>query len=511
MFNSPEKRPLSKDSRPYSYISKGTTLFTENSTPVEIVTPSRQSTSGSPTPSTMYERIISTLRTHHPSTVYRMGEGRLVDRDGPFFQSKGRMRIRKRIRESDWAAFYYGDLFHSILDAPTSRVILAMFVGYISLAFLFAVPYYIIARNFDCDMGIQNYHEAVVFSLETMATIGYGARDIYFGDCWLPFITLAAQVCVKLVADALIIGIIYSRVSRPSKRASTVVFSKFAIIRRIRGKLYFMLQLCELRKHQLVEAHIRCYAVRHERDMDGAVIAPFQTCSMRLNHPNDELGGMLLMCLPQVVVHEIDHASPLMPPPVWSSAQGTHVWHPPSMEHAIQLRTERTPELSDHKRSSEISSAGNLGAVYDPDVISRFPGVHRRSADEPLESPYRRRISVGREQGLISTDKPRSSSKKPVVKPDLDWQDDERIMIMKYMRDRRVEVVAIVEGINAVTGGVMQSRYSFSCKDIKWDMSFMNCVMEDNDGTAIVDFSLFHELQDAEPDAPYMVDAASLL
>ena len=32
--------------------------------------------------------------------------------------------------------------------------------------------------------------------------------------------------------------------------------------------------------------------------------------------------GMLLMCLPQEVVHEIDAWSPIMPPPTWGSAIG---------------------------------------------------------------------------------------------------------------------------------------------------------------------------------------------
>jgi len=31
-----------------------------------------------------------------------------------------------------------------------------------------------------------------------------------------------------------------------------------------------------------------------------------QSCTMRLNHPNDELGSMLLLMTPQMVVHELD-------------------------------------------------------------------------------------------------------------------------------------------------------------------------------------------------------------
>ena len=53
----------------------------------------------------------------------------------------------------------------------------------------------------------------------------------------------------------------------------------------------------------------------HIYHLDGSVANlssknhPFsymQTCSMRLNHPNDALGGMLLLMTPQVIVHELD-------------------------------------------------------------------------------------------------------------------------------------------------------------------------------------------------------------
>lgn len=101
-------------------------------------------------------------------------------------------------------------------------------------------------------------------------------------------------------------------------------------------------QVGELRKHQLLEVRVRCYAIRHERlttqapdsggraspsfSVDGGLGAVggrgggmgvggigigglvteqpeqvyFQSHNMRLQHPDDELGGNLLLVLPQV-------------------------------------------------------------------------------------------------------------------------------------------------------------------------------------------------------------------
>ena len=135
--------------------------------------------------------------------------------------------------------------------------------------------YYFISEVFNCNMDITNLIEAYFFSLETMATIGYGTRDIFFGDSWIMSIVLTSQIFVKIITDAIIIGVIYCRISRPNKRAATIVFSDNAIIKVINNQLFFTFRVCELRKHQLVEAHIRCYAIRHERDCQTGTLLSF--------------------------------------------------------------------------------------------------------------------------------------------------------------------------------------------------------------------------------------------
>ena len=354
---------------------------------------------------------------HRYGHIDYRGDKRLIERGGDFHQSTGKIALRKKIKRRYFRALYGMDLFHSLVDAPTTRIIAILMGTYMSLVVSFAVVYYLISITWGCNLDITNFAAACFFSLETMATIGYSTKDIFFDDCIITLIVLSFQICVKLIADAVTIGVIYCKLSRPHARASTVIFSDKGVIRRIRGKLYFMFQLCELRKHQLVEAHVRVYCVRKEVDLascfaedegsdseDESVetlntlpdLAPrrssvssapgngssgfsfnlnlgfnrstkntstavpdeetgllpgksfskmeyhtlpelpsdglsggwenraqrpsyMQTCAMRLNHPNDEMGGMLLLMTPQVVVHEIDAGSPLMPPPVWYS------------------------------------------------------------------------------------------------------------------------------------------------------------------------------------------------
>lgn len=74
-----------------------------------------------------------------------------------------------------------------------------------------------------CGMDINNHMEALYFSLSTMATIGYGTSDYYFGECWTPFILVLLQVFSAIVFSSLAIGLLFQRMSRGQKRGRTIV------------------------------------------------------------------------------------------------------------------------------------------------------------------------------------------------------------------------------------------------------------------------------------------------
>ena len=54
---------------------------------------------------------------------------RLIDRGGVFFQSTGKVSLRKKIRRREWRTLYGGDWFHSLVDAPTHRIVTILFIG----------------------------------------------------------------------------------------------------------------------------------------------------------------------------------------------------------------------------------------------------------------------------------------------------------------------------------------------------------------------------------------------
>ena len=323
------------------------------------------------------ERTTTSLSTANTSVIDLRNvedakkNSRMLDRKGGFQQSLGEWRIQRLVPDK-FALYWWKDAYHTLLNSPTWRLFSVLYLVYVLVVVLFAVVYLTVANLSmyvesttegtgssssdpmmaeettvsSCDMDITNMSEALYFSLSTMTTIGYGVSDYYFGDCWAPFAVVLLQVLFSISYNAVAIGIIFQRLSRGQNRATTVVFSDKAIIRRIRGELYFMFQLCEQRKHQLAEAHVRLYCVRHEREREhsdtnsdlkkipeGNKVESivdtcyFQTHAMRTQHPDDSLGAYLLMALPNVVVHRLDESSPLVPPHEWIDAKNErHLW-----------------------------------------------------------------------------------------------------------------------------------------------------------------------------------------
>jgi Inward rectifier potassium channel C-terminal domain len=95
----------------------------------------------------------------------------------------------------------------------------------------------------------------------------------------------------------------------------------------------------------------------------------------------------------------------------------------------------------------------------------------------------------------------------PLLPPDTKYADDIPIFteqdLREYWQQCRMEVVVVVEGADPFTGDELQARHSYKEFDILWDHAYQNCLLppEDEDGTAILDFELFHKMRPLFGDA----------
>jgi len=437
---------------------------------------------------------------------------RFLDRDGPFGQSTGQWNIFRIASSSanGIRKLYRRDLYHTFIDGGTVRLHLLVYSAvYVSFFTLFAFVYHII--DDECSLGLEgNFLRAYYLSLETMVTIGYGVPDPYYGDCWEGAVVLTVQSLVQYFLNALVIGSVFVRLTRPQSRANTILFSSKAVIQVIDGHPYFMFQLCEAKHHDLLEAHVRCYCIRHDRSGSST----FQTLPMRLQHPDDDKGASLLLTFPQRVVHRIDNWSPLSPAADRKHRQqnfevqrsntansNKDVSVEPQREHSVVQRafwSYQWPEVPQRQVDAEQGSRDTCvcpkcGEAFQTTELLRrhteYMAVQDEQSGIPAEFRHVRWSTLEFQSWAWSLEQ---AEKRSIFRMEPD-----RDAITEFINRRYIEVVVLVEGVEPTTSSTLQARHSYRLpEDMEWDMDFVDCIIL---GSAerrpcSVDLGRFHEL-----------------
>uniref|UniRef100_A0A3B3HTY0 ATP-sensitive inward rectifier potassium channel 14 n=1 Tax=Oryzias latipes TaxID=8090 RepID=A0A3B3HTY0_ORYLA len=162
-------------------------------------------------------------------------------------------------------------------------------------------------QRIPCILHVQGFVGALLFSMETQTTIGYGWRCVT-EECPVAVITVVVQSIIGCIIDSFMIGTIMAKMARPKKRNQTLMFSKNAVIALRDSKLCLMWRVGNLRKSHIVEAHVRAQLIRSYVTEEGEFIPLEQ---MDLNVGYDEGTDRLFLVSPLVVIHEIDKDSPL--------------------------------------------------------------------------------------------------------------------------------------------------------------------------------------------------------
>lgn len=161
---------------------------------------------------------------------------------------------------------------------------------------------------------MNDWTTAFLFSIETQQTIGYGSRAIS-PKCVEGILVLQAQSILGDLLDAFLLGLIFAKVSRPRERARTVKFSKYATIALRDNKMCLMFRVGDIRKSQIVEAHVRAQMFRRLKTTEGTEM-PFYQQDLRLCYEwrysdYDDNRYQVFLMLPLVMYHIIDENSPL--------------------------------------------------------------------------------------------------------------------------------------------------------------------------------------------------------
>eukprot|EP00924_Labyrinthula_sp_SR-Ha-C_P004167 snap_masked-scaffold_3-processed-gene-16.50-mRNA-1 protein AED:0.04 eAED:0.04 QI:0/-1/0/1/-1/1/1/0/566 len=480
------------------------------------------------------------------------GETRILDRENPFYQSTGNMRINhfaKGETRNQVLALYSDDWFHVLLSIQTSKILLLL-TTIITFGFLIFSGFYIaVDRSSDqCRLGpiIEKengesstkhigFQAAFGFSLITSSTIGYGfvgSGDTFYFDC-KPFVVVVYfQAVVSMLLNALVVGIILQRVGRANTRAHQVIFSNKAVIRNINGKLYFSVQVFDLdRRHPVVEAHIRLYAIINAGKQDEQFFRAYKTQIMRIQTPNDELGSPLFLSVPCITVHQIDAHSPLFPREqrenigVNSSYHYTGLDAVDTMDETLVLREAdceagarsscfcpvcgddflSTPLFDRHVTyySKLEKKQFESSPLEEREKLATNPAFHVHLLKEEESSSPTVSFANGLYPGAIENGEKRHSKLKTLfnnsnklLRSSSSVEGETRSLLAdveRHIRESNLEIVVLVEGIEARSSNTFQARHSYKINDIEFDKFFAPCMEVAPNGLAQINLNYFHK------------------
>jgi inward rectifier potassium channel len=171
--------------------------------------------------------------------------------------------IRKGVNRFSW-----GDLYHLLLVLSWPQFLLAIFGLYIVSNILFAFLY---LAGGDCIANARpgSFPDAFFFSVQTMATIGYGGMS---PQTSYANAIVTIEALIGLLGVAMVTGLAFARFSLPSAR---LLFSKVAVIAPHNGIPTLMFRTANQRRNFVLEAEIRVTLVRNETTTEGQFMRRF--------------------------------------------------------------------------------------------------------------------------------------------------------------------------------------------------------------------------------------------
>ncbi len=189
------------------------------------------------------------------------------------------------------------DLYHRLLTMSWLQFLGLVASLYIITNLLFACAYLIGEENI-ANAQPGSLFDAFSFSIQTMATIGYGAM---YPKTFYAHILVAFEAFVGLLGVAMATGLMFARFSRPTAR---VLLSNKAVIMPYNGIPTLMFRAANKRGNQILEARLWVTLIREETTVEGYTMRRIYDMKLLRSHSP-------FFVLTWTAMHPIDEESPL--------------------------------------------------------------------------------------------------------------------------------------------------------------------------------------------------------
>jgi inward rectifier potassium channel len=211
---------------------------------------------------------------------------RVVPRDGEI-----------RYRVEGVRTLTLGDAYHAAMTVRWPTLLACIFAIYVAANVLFAVLYRV---GGDCIASADpdSFADALFFSVQTFATIGYGAMA---PKTTYAHVVVAMEAFLGMATTALCTGLMFARFSRPTAR---VTFANSAVIAKRNGVRTLMFRMANDRANSIVEARLQVALTRMETTAEGERVRRFHDLEL-VRSQN------MLFALSWTAMHELRPGSPL--------------------------------------------------------------------------------------------------------------------------------------------------------------------------------------------------------
>jgi inward rectifier potassium channel len=190
----------------------------------------------------------------------------------------------------------FEDAYHKVLEMPWWRFFAYAAVAWVLINLLFAV-FYVLSPG--CVAGARggDLEDAFYFSVQTLATIGYGAMApaTRYGH-----VMVVAEALVGTLGVALVTGATFAKFARPTSR---VLFGARVVVQIRDGVPHLVFRMANWRGNMVVEGQLRVLLLVVRRTGEGDIMR------MPVDLPlvRDRTALFALTWMP---MHRIDRASP---------------------------------------------------------------------------------------------------------------------------------------------------------------------------------------------------------
>jgi inward rectifier potassium channel len=188
------------------------------------------------------------------------------------------------------------DLYHTLLTVKWWQFFVAVGVGFVGANAFFAVLYALSPGSIS-NARPGSLEDGFFFSVQTMATIGYG---LMAPATRLGHVLVTIEAIIGVLGFALVTGMTFSKFSRPTAR---VVFSERAVIGPRDGVPHLMFRMANSRHNTIIEAQLRIALLLEEVSREGQVLRrPYELPLVRDRNST--------FALSWTAMHPIDEKSP---------------------------------------------------------------------------------------------------------------------------------------------------------------------------------------------------------